>query len=127
MLATYEKTVQGAFKETLDALSDNRLARKNYDARLKQTNALKRGYELTRKQEDAGLIDTTDLLDVERSLLESEMSLASALQEEFNAVINLSKALGGGWNVEGGFGPYEEMAAKDKQELEKSLNKGGKK
>lgn len=127
MLATYEKTVQVAFKEVLDSLSDNRLTRKVFDARLKQTQALKRSYELTQKKERAGEIDTTELLDVERNLLESEMALASARQEELNAIINISKALGGGWNTDGGFGPYEKMAEKDKKELEKTLSQNNSK
>lgn len=108
MLAAYEKTVQTAFKEALDALRANRINRETFDIRLKQTQALRRSYELTKKQEDAGLIGTMELLDVERNLLQAEMSLAAARQAELVGLVNLSKALGGGWNEETGFGPFEE-------------------
>lgn len=108
MLAVYEKTVQTAFKETLDALNSNRINREMFDIRKKQTEALRRSYELTKKQEDAGLIGTMELLDVERNLLQSEMSLASARQSELLALINVAKALGGGWDERCGFGPSEE-------------------
>lgn len=96
-LASYEKTIQTAFKETLDALVSNRKSRDIVKARTSQVNALKKSYSIARKQKDAGLIGLIDLLDVERGLLACEMDLATALQDQLNAVVNLCKALGGGW------------------------------
>ena len=119
MLASYEKTVQGAFKEAYDALAANRLSREIFESYKQQTAAMQRSYDLTKKQEDAGLIGVTDLLDVEENLLSAEMNLASARNDELAAVVNLSKALGGGWNAEGGFGPYEELVKKQQAELKK--------
>lgn len=119
MLASYEKTVQGAFKEAYDALAANRLNREIYESYKQQTAAMQRSYDLTKKQEDAGLIGVTDLLDVEENLLSAEMNLASARNDELAAVVNLSKALGGGWNVEEGFGPYEGLVKKQQAELKK--------
>ncbi|MCI5820646.1 MAG: efflux transporter outer membrane subunit [Elusimicrobia bacterium] len=119
MLATYEKTVQGAFKETLDALSANRINREIFESYNQQTVAMQRSYDLTKKQEDAGLIGVTDLLSVEENLLSAEMNLASARNDELAAVVNLSKALGGGWNVQDGFGPYENLVKKQQAELKK--------
>ena len=119
MLATYEKTVQGAFKETLDALSANRINREIFESYNQQTVAMQRSYDLTKKQEDAGLIGVTDLLSVEENLLSAEMNLASARNDELAAVVNLSKALGGGWNVQDGCGPYENLGKKQQAELKK--------
>lgn len=119
MLASYEKTVQGAFKEAYDALSANRLNREIYESYKQQTAAMQRSYDLTKKQEDAGLIGVTDLLDVEENLLSAEMNLVSARNDELAAIVNLSKALGGGWNVEEGFGPYEELSKKQQTALKK--------
>ena len=119
MLATYEKTVQGAFKEALDALSANRINREIFESYNQQTVAMQRSYDLTKKQEDAGLIGVTDLLNVEENLLSAEMNLASARNDELAAVVNLSKALGGGWNVQDGFGPYENLVKKQQAELKK--------
>ena len=119
MLATYEKTVQGAFKEALDALSANRINRDIFDSYKQQTEAMRRSYDLTKKQEDAGLIGVTDLLNVEENLLSAEMNLASARNDELAAVVNLSKALGGGWNVKDGFGPYENLVKKQQAEFDK--------
>jgi multidrug efflux system outer membrane protein len=97
ILANYQKTLQLAFKEALDAINSNQRYRQIYDSYLAQTNDMRRSYELTKKQEDAGLIGVTDLLSVEETLLSSEMNLSTARKNEFDAVVDLAKALGGGW------------------------------
>lgn len=96
-LANYQKTIQLAFKEALDALNSNQMYRQIYDSYLAQTSDMRRSYELTKKQEDAGLIGVTDLLSVEETLLAAEMNLATARNNELDAVVDLAKALGGGW------------------------------
>lgn len=97
VLADYQKTVQLAFKEALDAINSNQIYRQMYDSYLAQTNDMRRSYELTKKQEDAGLIGVTDLLSVEETLLSAEMNLSAARNNELDAVVDLAKALGGGW------------------------------
>ena len=109
MLATYEKTVQGAFKEALDALAANRINREVFDSYQQQTQAMQRSYDLTKKQEAAGLIGVTDLLDVESNLLSAEMSLSTARLNELNAVVTLCQALGGGWNETEGFAQTQQF------------------
>ena len=86
-----------AFKDALDAINSNQMYRQIYDSYLAQTNDMRRSYELTKQQEDAGLIGVTDLLSVEETLLSSEMNLSSARKNELDAVVDLAKALGGGW------------------------------
>ncbi len=98
VLANYQKTLQLAFKEALDAINSNQMYRQIYDSYLAQTNDMRRSYELTKKQEDAGLIGVTDLLSVEETLLSSEMNLSTARKNELDAVVDLAKALGGGWS-----------------------------
>jgi multidrug efflux system outer membrane protein len=99
MLAAYEKSIQTAFKETLDSLTANRKNREIVISRTRQVNALKKGYRIAKKQKESGLIGLLDLLDVERGLLSAEMELVGALQNRLNAVVDLCKALGGGWNI----------------------------
>ena len=64
---------------------------------------MQRSYDLTKKQENAGLIDVTDVINVEETLLSAEMNLASSRANELQAVVNLCKALGGGWTEASGF------------------------
>lgn len=101
MLLAYEKCVQTAFKETLDALIVNRKNREIVISRTRQVNALKKSYFIAKTQKEAGLIGLIDLLDVERGLLSAEMDLTVALQDQLNAVVDLCKALGGGWHKGG--------------------------
>jgi multidrug efflux system outer membrane protein len=99
MLAMYEKTVQTAFRETLDTLITNRKNREIVVSATRRVNALKKSYFIALKQEESGLIGLLDLLDVERGLLAAEMDLVEALQNQLKSVVDLSKALGGGWKV----------------------------
>jgi multidrug efflux system outer membrane protein len=99
ILAAYEKTIQTAFRETLDALVSSRKSREIVVSRTRQVNALKKSYAIAKIQKESGLIGMLDLLDVERGLLSAEMDLAGALQNQLNSVVDLCKALGGGWNV----------------------------
>jgi multidrug efflux system outer membrane protein len=99
MLIAYEKSIQTAFKETLDALVSNRKNREIVVSRTSQVNALKKSYHIALKQKESGLIGLLDLLDVERGLLSAEMELVEALQNQLNATVDLCKALGGGWQI----------------------------
>ncbi|MDR2724193.1 MAG: efflux transporter outer membrane subunit [Holosporaceae bacterium] len=99
MLIAYEGSIKTAFRETLDALVANRKNREMVISRTRQVNSLKKSYDIAKKQKDSGLIGLLDLLDVERGLLSAEMELVSALQNQLNAVVDLCKALGGGWNA----------------------------
>ena len=86
--------------DALDAINSNQMYRQIYDSYLSQTNDMRRSYELTKKQEDAGLIGVTDLLSVEETYLSSEMNLSTARKNELDAVVDLAKALGGGWTAQ---------------------------
>ena len=99
MLIAYEGSIKTALRETLDALVSNRKSREIVISRTRQVNFLKKSHDIAKKQKEAGLIGLLDLLDVERGLLSTEMELVGALQNQLNAVVDLCKALGGGWNI----------------------------
>ena len=99
-LATYEKTVLGAFRETLDALISAKKSGEIVASRNRQVESLKKSYHIALAQKESGLIGLLDLLDVERGLLATEMELTNALQNQLNAIVDLCKSLGGGWNIE---------------------------
>lgn len=99
-LAGYEKTVQMAFRETLDALISAKKSSEIVASRTRQVDSLKKSYHIALTQKESGLIGLLDLLDVERGLLSTEMELTNALQNQLNAIVDLCKALGGGWSIE---------------------------
>lgn len=96
-LSEYQKTVQVAFKETLDALSGYHIDSKIVESRTKQVDVLRRSYNIATKQKNIGMIGLTDLLDVERGLLASEIDLVEAQYNKLSAIVDVCKAFGGGW------------------------------
>lgn len=96
-LSAYQKTVQVAFKETLDALSEYRIDSKIVESRTQQVDALRRSYNIATQQKNVGMIGLTDLLDVERGLLATEIDLVDAQYNKLSAIVDVCKAFGGGW------------------------------
>ena len=82
---------------SLDALNANKLYRRIFAEIQQQTDVLKETYQLTKMQQNAGLVNTTDLLLVEQNLLSAEMSLVQARQAELEAIVSLALAVGGGF------------------------------
>ena len=103
-LAGYEKAVQDAFREAQDALVANRKARGVVEAQTTQVTALRRSLHLARLRYDNGYSSYLEVLDAERSLFEVEISLASAQRDQLVAVVEVYRALGGGW---GGIAPQQ--------------------
>jgi len=95
--ANYKKVVQNAFKETKDAIFVNSQNRAILAARTRQKNALQKSFDIAFKQQESGLIGLVDLLDVERNLLNAEIEQSTATYNLLNSVVDLCKALGGGW------------------------------
>ncbi len=97
LVATYEAAVQNAFKEAYDAISANNINRKAYASRASEVDFLQRSMNLADAQYKFAKLPLVDVLDVERALLEAELAQIDAMQEELNSVVDLSKALGGGF------------------------------
>jgi len=95
--ANYKKVVQNAFKETKDAIFVNAQNRAILAARTRQKNALQKSFDIAFQQQESGLIGLVDLLDVERNLLNAEIEQSTATYNLLNSVVDLCKALGGGW------------------------------
>lgn len=104
MFATYELTVQNAFRDVRDSLENNRQRRIIAGYRLAQMNAMERSLDLANKQYEQGTIGLMDLLDVRRQLLSAQLEVAESRQMQLSAVVMLCKSLGGGWLEDKGFG-----------------------
>ena len=96
-LAAYRKAVLGALEDVqnaLVALSDTRLREQ---ALLDAADAARNAALYARHRYASGLIDFQTVLSTERSLLTIEDNLASAEAARLTALVQLYKALGGGW------------------------------
>ncbi len=97
-LLAYEQTVQRAFREVEDALVAVRTYRAEHEARSRQVAAARSAAMLSRARYDGGVTSYLEVLDTERSLFNAELSESQTLRLYINAIIELYKALGGGWN-----------------------------
>jgi multidrug efflux system outer membrane protein len=98
-LAFYDKTVLAALEETQTAVSDFAREEERRATLQQAAKSALHSAELAKQRFDEGYDNFLDVLDAERTLLETEDTLANS---EISAVLNLIaiyKALGGGWQV----------------------------
>jgi outer membrane protein TolC len=96
-LIKYESAILGAIEEVenvLTAYADEE--DKNYNLQ-KAVDAAQSAVELSKQEYRAGLIDFSNVLDAQRSLLSFQNELAQSDGTIASNFIRLYKALGGGW------------------------------
>jgi multidrug efflux system outer membrane protein len=101
-LFTYQKAIQAAFGEVENSLVDQVKTREQLVAQRRQVEALGRYAQLARLRYDNGYTSYIEVLDSERSLFQAQLQLSQTQGQQFSALINLYKALGGGWVDEAG-------------------------
>ncbi len=104
-LLSYQQVVIRAFAEVEDALVAVRTYRDEHAARQMQVNAASNAAILSRARYDGGVTSYLEVLDTERSLFNAELAQSQTLRLYLNSIIELYKALGGGWNPEQTEGP----------------------
>ena len=95
----YEKSVLSAFKEVKNAIVDFNKIKEVYDAKLRLERAAKSYVELAQLQYINGVINYLDVLDAQRGYFDAQIGLSNAIRDELIAVVQLYKALGGGWQI----------------------------
>ncbi|WP_222615696.1 efflux transporter outer membrane subunit [Dyella telluris] len=93
----YQLSIQNAFRDVDDALATIKAKRELVVVLERQVTALTRAVELTRERYDNGYTDYLEVLDTERSLFNSQLSLSSAQGDKYQALVSLYRALGGDW------------------------------
>ena len=96
-VAEYEKTVLTAFKETHNAIINFNKIKDIYESRRQLAEASRTAVELAQLQYINGVIGYLDLLDAQRNYFDAQVSLSNAVCDKQLMIINLYKALGGGW------------------------------
>ena len=99
-LAQYEQTILVAFREVEDALVGVSTTREQAEAQERQVNALRSALHLANVRYKGGLANYLDVLIAQRSLFDAELSLAATRRLHLVSVVQLYKALGGGWSPE---------------------------
>jgi len=96
----YVEALQIAFREVEDSLVAVRAFREEHAARARQVVAARNAARLSRARYDAGVVDYLEVLDTERTLFEAELDESATRQASLVSVVQLYKALGGGWSPE---------------------------
>jgi multidrug efflux system outer membrane protein len=95
-VATYDKTVQTAFREVADALAGRRYLAEQVEAQERGTLATRRIADLARKRYREGVSTYLEVLDAERNLFAAEQTLLELRRAEADNLVTLYVALGGG-------------------------------
>jgi len=96
-LHNYRKVIQAAFREFADGLADQDRTREQRAAQKRQVAALQSYAEMALLRYDNGYTSYIEVLDAERSLFNAELEYTQSTANQFRALINLYKAMGGGW------------------------------
>ncbi len=95
-IATYERTVQGAFREVADALAGRRYLAEQVEAQERGTLATRQIADLARKRYREGVSTYLEVLDAERNLFAAEQTLIELRRAQVDNLVTLYVALGGG-------------------------------
>jgi outer membrane protein, multidrug efflux system len=95
-LASYERTVQIAFREVADALAGRQYLAEQVEAQERGTRAQREIAELARIRYREGVVRYLEVLDAERNLFAAEQALLQLRRAQAENLIALYVALGGG-------------------------------
>jgi outer membrane protein, multidrug efflux system len=99
-LAAYQKTVQNAFREVSDGLIAYQRTREFAVRQEQRTQANREAADLATIRYDGGVTSYLEVLYNEQELFTAELNLAQARLNELLSVVQLYRALGGGWQTE---------------------------
>ena len=100
LLLNYEKSILGALEDVESALAVYTGEQVRHKNLAEAVNANRRAVELASELFTRGLANFLSVLDAERSLYESEDTLAQSEHTVSLNLVSLYKALGGGWEKE---------------------------
>jgi multidrug efflux system outer membrane protein len=97
-LARYEQSVLVALEETEGALARFTASRQRRDHLKVSVEQSGKAVAIARTQYENGLVDLLPVLDAQRSALLNQLELAGSETELLTSLVQLFKALGGGWD-----------------------------
>jgi multidrug efflux system outer membrane protein len=96
-LYAYEKAVLQAFRETEDALVSYRKTGEGRAAQSERVKAERKVLELAELRYRGGVAAYLEVLDAQRSLFNAEIDETQSIGANLTSLVQLYKALGGGW------------------------------
>jgi multidrug efflux system outer membrane protein len=96
-LAQYEKAAQNGFREVADALVTIDKLKDMRTEEEAQVAALGNSSRFSRLRYDAGYSNYLEILNADQQLFDAQIELARIRGQQLNGVVQLYRALGGGW------------------------------
>lgn len=110
----YRQTVRQAFQDVRNALDDIKYSRERLKQVQQEVDSYRQTLKLANLRYQVGQTNYFNVLDAQRNLFSSQLSLAQAIANRFTATANLYKALGGGWTEDSdSLTPAMQEVAKD--------------
>jgi outer membrane protein, multidrug efflux system len=96
-LIVYQQTIQRAFGDVSDALIGYDKYHGVRESQEQTVKDLQESVDVSMMRYRGGTANYLDVLDSQRSLFQAELTLAQARNNEYQSLVQLYKALGGGW------------------------------
>ncbi|MGL2962734.1 efflux transporter outer membrane subunit [Flavobacterium sp. RSB2_4_14] len=93
----YKKAILAAVAEVENSLVAVDTYNEEWNAAYRQTESARTYLKLSQSRYDNGYTSYLEVLDAERSLFDSELNLSLLSEKKLSSVMQLYKALGGGW------------------------------
>lgn len=93
----YERTLLGAFTDVVNQLAMVENLGKSYALQTAQVDALVRSVEVSNVLFQSARADYMEVLMTRRDAIEAEMTLIETKKRQYQAVVSVYQALGGGW------------------------------
>ena len=93
----YERTLLNAFTEVSTQLSNIDNLEKGYVYKSQEVDALNKSIDVSNELFKSARADYLEVLMTQRDVLDAKLELIETKKQQLNAVVNVYKALGGGW------------------------------
>jgi multidrug efflux system outer membrane protein len=97
LVVSYQRTIYAALRDVADALASHTKTREQRTEQERLVQALDQSARLARQRYEGGLDSYLPVLDAQRNLFQGELELARLRELELGSIVQLYRALGGGW------------------------------
>ena len=97
LVVNYQRAIYAALRDVADALADHAKTREQRGEQERLVQALSETVRLATERYRGGLDSYLPVLDAQRNLFQGELDLARLRQRELSSIVQLYRALGGGW------------------------------
>jgi outer membrane protein, multidrug efflux system len=98
MVVNYQRAIYSGFRDVSDSLAAHAKTNEQRTQQERLVEALRESARLSTQRYEGGLDSYLPVLDAQRNLFQGELELARLRQQELASIVQLYRALGGGWS-----------------------------